>query len=77
VNAEATVFETLQRTAEKEVGACWSWRARHVISERDYARNIVLLGRAPPNTRSRNPSERFTIFTPTRKSSAAIAWAKS
>jgi len=38
----ATVFEALQRMAEKEVG---------LISEREYARKVVLQGRTSPTTR--------------------------
>ena len=54
VAAGATVFEALRLMAEKEVGALVVMDARRmarIISERDYARKIVLLGRTSPNTR--------------------------
>ena len=48
VDVDSTVFEALQRMAEKEVGALLVMdgdRVAGIISERDYARKIVLLGR--------------------------------
>lgn len=53
VDADSTVFEALRRMAEKEVGALLVMdgdRVAGIISERDYARKIVLLGRTSPNT---------------------------
>jgi CBS domain-containing protein len=53
VDLEATVFEALSRMAEKEVGALMVMDGAKlvgIISERDYARKIVLLGRTSPNT---------------------------
>lgn len=53
VGLEDTVFEALRRMAEKEVGALVVMdgpRLAGIISERDYARKIVLLGRTSPNT---------------------------
>jgi len=50
----STVFEALGRMAEKEVGALVVMdgaRLAGIISERDYARKIILLGRTSPNTR--------------------------
>jgi CBS domain-containing protein len=50
----ATVFEALQRMAEKEVGALVVTEGEQVvglISEREYARKIILLGRTSPTTR--------------------------
>ena len=53
IGLENTVFEALRRMAEKEVGALVVMdgpRLAGIISERDYARKIVLLGRTSPNT---------------------------
>jgi CBS domain-containing protein len=49
----ATVFEALRLMAEKEVGALVVMDGRRlagILTERDYARKIVLLGRTSPNT---------------------------
>jgi len=48
-----TVFEALQLMAEKEIGALTvtdGERLAGIISERDYARKVILLGRASPTT---------------------------
>jgi CBS domain-containing protein len=53
VEMGSTVFEALGRMAEKEVGALVvmdGTRLAGIISERDYARKIILLGRTSPNT---------------------------
>lgn len=53
VEPDATVFDALQRMAEKEVGALVVMQGEQVvglISERDYARKIILHGRASPTT---------------------------
>jgi CBS domain-containing protein len=53
VERDATVFEALQLMAQKEVGALVvmdGGKIAGIISERDYARKIVLLGRTSPNT---------------------------
>jgi CBS domain-containing protein len=49
----ATVFDALQLMAEKEIGALIVIDGEllvGVVSERDYARKVVLLGRASPTT---------------------------
>ena len=54
VAPDATVFEALKRMAEKEVGALVVTEGTQVvglISEREYARKIVLQGRTSPTTR--------------------------
>lgn len=53
VEPDATVFQALQRMAEKEVGALVVMEGGQVvglISEREYARKVVLLGRTSPTT---------------------------
>jgi CBS domain-containing protein len=53
VEPDATVFEALQLMAEKEVGALVVMQGAQIVglvSERDYARKIILHGRASPTT---------------------------
>ena len=53
VDPNATVFEALRLMAEKEIGALMVMEGAQVvglISERDYARKVVLQGRASPTT---------------------------
>jgi CBS domain-containing protein len=53
VPLEATVFDALRLMAEKEIGALVvvdGPTPTGIISERDYARKVVLLGRTSPNT---------------------------
>jgi CBS domain-containing protein len=53
IGPEDTVFDALRLMAEKEVGSLMVMDGARVvglISERDYARKIVLLGRTSPNT---------------------------
>jgi CBS domain-containing protein len=53
IGLENTVFDALRRMAEKSVGALVvvdGARIAGIISERDYARKVVLLGRTSPNT---------------------------
>ena len=53
IEPDATVFDALQRMAEKEVGALVVTESTQVvglISEREYARKVVLQGRTSPTT---------------------------
>ena len=53
VEPDATVFDALRRMAEKEVGALVVTEGAQVvglISEREYARKVVLEGRTSPTT---------------------------
>lgn len=53
VEPNATVFDALRRMAEKEVGALVVTEGAQVvglISEREYARKVVLQGRTSPTT---------------------------
>ncbi len=54
VEPDATVFDALQRMAEKEIGALVVTQGARVvglISEREYACKVILQGRASPTTR--------------------------
>jgi CBS domain-containing protein len=53
VDPNATVFDALRRMAEKEVGALVVMQGEQIvglISERDYARKVILHGRASATT---------------------------
>ena len=53
VEPDATVFDALERMAEKEVGALVVTEGEQVvglITEREYARKVVLQGRTSPTT---------------------------
>lgn len=56
VSPEATVFDALGVMAEHNVGALVVFEDGHlvgIITERDYARNVVLKGRSSPKTEVR------------------------
>ena len=53
VDPESSVFDALSLMAEKEIGALVvldGGRVAGIISERDYARKVILHGRASPTT---------------------------
>jgi CBS domain-containing protein len=53
VEPDATVFDALRRMADKEIGALVVTEGAQVvglISEREYARKVVLAGRTSPTT---------------------------
>jgi CBS domain-containing protein len=53
ISPSATVFEALRLMADKDVGALLVMEADHLvgmISERDYARKVILLGKASRDT---------------------------
>ena len=54
IGPDASVFDALKLMAEKEVGALVVVEASKVVgilSERDYARKVILQGRSSPTTR--------------------------
>ena len=77
VDAGSTVFEALRLMAEKEIGALVvmdGMRLAGIISERDYARKIVLLGRTSPNTLITEKSCLLRLFIPIRINRSKNAW---
>ena len=53
INPDATVFEGIELLAEKDIGALLVLEGEHlagIVSERDYARKIVLQGRESRTT---------------------------
>jgi len=53
ISATASVFDALKLMAEKEIGALVVLEGRKIvgiISERDYARKVILYGRSSPTT---------------------------
>ena len=66
VEPDATVFDALQRMAEKEVGALVVTQGAQIvglISERDYARKVILRGRASPTTLVREIMTSHVVHT--------------
>ena len=62
---EASVFEALQLMADKNVGAVLVIDAGHlvgVLSERDYARKVILKGKASRDTRVRDIMSQEVVF---------------
>ena len=63
---EATVFDALQLMAEKEVGALVvvdGPKPVGIISERDYARKVILYGRASPTTLVKEIMTSHVVYT--------------
>jgi CBS domain-containing protein len=66
VDLEATVFEALSRMAEKEIGALMVMdgpKLVGIISERDYARKVILHGRASPTTLVKEIMTSHVVYT--------------
>ncbi len=65
IDANASVFDALKLMAEKEIGALMvieDGRLAGVMSERDYARKVVLLGRSSKNTPVREIMTRKVLY---------------
>lgn len=57
ISPEATVYDAIKLMAEKEIGALMAMdgsRPAGIISERDYARKIILKGRSSRETKVRD-----------------------
>jgi len=66
VEPDATVFDALGRMAQKGVGALVvldGEKIAGIISERDYARKVILLGRSSPTTRVKEIMTSHVVYT--------------
>jgi CBS domain-containing protein len=66
VGPEATVYEAVQLMAEKEIGALMVTEGAQIvglISERDYARKVILQGRASSTTRVKEIMITSVVYT--------------
>ncbi len=64
INSDATVFETLQRMAHDEIGAMVvvdDGELAGIVSERDYARKVILKGRHSKDTQVRDIMTREVV----------------
>ena len=71
VDPGATVFDALGLMAEKEIGALVVMEGERVVgvlSERDYARKVVLLGRASPTTAVKEIMTSPVVYTHSEQS---------
>jgi CBS domain-containing protein len=66
VGPDDSVFDAIEKMAEKNVGSLLvleGTRLVGIITERHYARNVFLKGRASPTTRVRDVMETQVLFT--------------
>lgn len=66
VDAEATVFSALELMAKENVGALLvmkSGKLIGILSERDYARKVILKGLSSPQTRARDIMTETVCYT--------------
>ncbi|MGH7928649.1 MAG: CBS domain-containing protein [Candidatus Binatia bacterium] len=66
VEPGVTVFDALRLMAEKEIGALTVMDGEKlvgIISERDYARKVILLGRSSPTTAVKEIMTRPVVYT--------------
>jgi CBS domain-containing protein len=64
INPDATVFDAIARMAEKDIGSLavvYEGRLVGIITERHYARNVVLKGKTSPATRVGDIMERRVV----------------
>ncbi|MEO5924082.1 MAG: CBS domain-containing protein [Bryobacteraceae bacterium] len=65
ISPEGTVYEAIQLMSEKHVGCLLVLSGGHltgIITERDYARKVVLMGRASQQTRVRDIMTKPVLF---------------
>lgn len=65
ISPEGTVFEAIQLMSEKHVGCLLVLSGGHltgIVTERDYARKVVLMGRASQQTRVRDIMTKPVLF---------------
>ena len=65
IHPEATVFDAIAKMAEKDIGSLIVMDGDEIvgiITERHYARNVVLKGKTSPTTKIRDIMERHVIF---------------
>ncbi len=65
VSPDATVFDAIAKMAEKDVGSLLVMSGAElvgIITERHYARDVVLKGKTSPNTRVRDIMEKNVVF---------------
>jgi CBS domain-containing protein len=65
---DATVYEAIEQMADKKIGALMVMRARRldgIVTERDYARKVILKGKQSRDTRVRDiMTEQVLFVTP-------------
>jgi CBS domain-containing protein len=65
IRPDATVFDAVAKMAEKDIGSLVVMEADEfvgIITERHYARNVVLKGKMPPVTPVRDIMERHVVI---------------
>jgi CBS domain-containing protein len=65
ISPEATVYEAIQLMSEKHIGCLLVLSGGHltgIVTERDYARKVVLMGRASQQTRVRDIMTKPVLF---------------
>ena len=71
ISPDATVYQAVQMLADKRVGALLVMSAHHltgIISERDYAREVILKGRSSKETKVQDIMSSNVISVPSTES---------